>query len=48
MSVSLACAQVGIPGGGGGTDDVNDQAPISSLVILGMLAGAVYGAKKLK
>lgn len=40
-----------VPGGGGlpgGTDDVPDEAPISSLVVLGLVAGAVYGVKKLK
>jgi hypothetical protein len=31
-----------------GTDDTNDQAPISSLVVLGLVAGAVFGVKKLK
>ena len=39
-----------VPGGGlpSGDDDVNDQAPISSLVVLGLVAGAVFGVKKLK
>ncbi|RRO13328.1 hypothetical protein [Flavobacteriaceae bacterium 14752] len=31
-------------------DDVNDEpaAPINSLVIMGLIAGAIYGVKKLK
>lgn len=30
-------------------DDVNDEAaPISSLVVVGLIAGAAYGYKKLK
>ena len=31
-----------------GTPNVNDQAPISSLIALGLIAGAVYGIRKLK
>lgn len=36
-----------IPGFG---DDVDDQtpAPISSLVLVGLIAGAAYGVKKIK
>mgnify|MGYP006447335209 FL=1 len=29
-----------------GGDNVNDQAPISSLIALGLIAGAVYGIRK--
>ena len=31
-----------------GGDNVSDQAPISSLVALGLIAGAIYGYKKIK
>lgn len=49
LTVSTAYPQIGIPGsGGGGIDDVNDEAPISSLVLLGLAAGAVFGIKKVK
>ena len=45
LSVSIAYSQVSFPDN---SDDVNDEAPISSLVILGLVAGAVYGVKKLR
>ena len=32
----------------GGDNNINDQAPISSLIALGLIAGAAYGIKKLK
>ena len=32
----------------GGDNNINDQAPISSLVALGLIAGAAYGIKKMK
>jgi hypothetical protein len=38
----------GPPGIGGVGDDVNDEAPLSSLVVLGLAAGAVFGVRKLK
>lgn len=47
FTVSIGYSQIGIPGGGG-NDDVGDEAPISSLVLLGLAAGAVFGVKKLK
>jgi hypothetical protein len=47
LSVSVAYSQGGIPLPDAG-DDVNDEAPVSSLVVLGLVAGAVYGVKKLK
>ena len=31
-----------------GGDNVDDQAPISSLIALGLIAGAAYGIKKMK
>ena len=43
-----ATAQITLPGSGGGNSGVNDEAPISSLVVVGLIAGAVYGYKKLK
>ena len=36
------------PGFGGDDNNVEDQAPISSLVALGLIAGAVYGIKKMR
>jgi hypothetical protein len=42
---TIGYSQIGLPNN---ADDVNDQAPISSLVVLGLVAGAVYGVKKLK
>ena len=36
------------PGFGGGDNNVEDTAPISSLIALGLIAGAVYGIKKMK
>ncbi len=46
MFTSVSFAQV-IPGF---PDDVNDEpaAPITSLLIVGLIAGAAYGVKKLK
>ena len=43
-------AQIPLPGTGDGNNDVNDEpaAPISSLVVVGLLAGAAIGYKKLK
>jgi len=40
----------GVPGGTlpNNNDDVNDEAPISSLVVLGLIAGTAFGIKKLK
>ena len=32
----------------GGNNNVEDTAPISSLVALGLIAGAVYGIRKMK
>ena len=43
-----ATAQITLPGSGNGNTDINDEAPISSLVVVGLIAGAVYGYKKLK
>ena len=43
-----ATAQITLPGSGDGNTDINDEAPISSLVVVGLIAGAVYGYKKLK
>ncbi len=37
-----------IPNSGGGNDDVQDEAPISSLVALGLIVGTAFGIKKLK
>ena len=31
-----------------GNNNVNDQAPISSLIALGLIAGAAYGIKKMR
>lgn len=47
---SVGYSQLGVPGspGGGGGEDVQDEAPISSLVVLGLAAGAVFGIRKLK
>ena len=36
------------PGFGGNDNNVDDTAPISSLITLGLIAGAVYGIKKMK
>ena len=36
------------PGFGGDDNNVDDTAPISSLVVLGLIAGAIYGIKKMK
>lgn len=47
FTFSFGYSQIGIPGGSG-NDDVGDEAPISSLVLLGMVAGAIVGLKKLK
>lgn len=47
LTVNVAYPQIGIPGGGG-NDDVGDEAPISSLILLGLTAGAVFGVKTLK
>lgn len=44
---STGYSQFGVPGSGGG-DDIQDEAPISSLVLLGLAAGAVFGVRKLK
>ena len=45
-----AFAQIPLPGTGDGSSDVDDEtaAPISSLVVVGLLAGAAIGYKKLK
>ena len=32
----------------GGDNNIEDQAPISSLVALGLIAGAAYGIKKMR
>ena len=37
-----------LPGTGDGNNDIQDEAPISSLLIVGLIAGAAYGYKKLK
>lgn len=47
LTVSIAYPQIGIPGGGG-IDNVGDEAPIASLVLLGLAAGAVFGIKTLR
>jgi hypothetical protein len=44
---STGYSQIPVPGTGGGPD-IEDEAPISSLVLLGLAAGAVFGVKKLK
>jgi len=36
------------PPGIGFDDDVNDEVPISGFVMLGIVAGAVYGIRKIK
>lgn len=45
LMISIGYSQPQVPGGG---DDVQDEAPISSLVVLGLVAGTVFGVKKLK
>lgn len=47
LFTSVSYSQPGLPGAGDGTGQ-NDEAPISSLVILGLVAGAAFGIKKLK
>ena len=36
------------PSFGGSNNNVEDQAPISSLVALGLIAGAAYGIRKMR
>ena len=48
MFCSVRTFAQGFPPDFPGGDNVNDQAPISSLVALGLIAGAVYGIRKMK
>ena len=49
LSTSLSYSQLDGMGGPGGFDDnVNDEAPITSLLIVGLIAGSIYGIKKIK
>ena len=46
---AIAQGPPSLPGSGGGDGlDVQDEAPITSLLIVGLIAGAAYGYKKLK
>ena len=49
LSTSLSYSQadqIGFDSTGG--DNVNDEAPITSLLIVGLIAGSIYGIKKIK
>lgn len=48
LFTSVSYSQPGLPGAGDDGTGQNDEAPISSLVILGLVAGAAFGIKKLK
>lgn len=48
LMTSVGFSQIPIPNSGGGNDDVQDEAPISSLVALGLIVGTAFGIKKLK